>query len=547
MFAIRTARLALLTLGILAVAGTCRMTAQQPLALVPMPASLERGDGAFTLDAATRVIVADRSLTRTATLLAERLRRSTGLPLPVAEGDGDGDAAGAITLALDGPSTLGPEGYALTVTPERVVARAAHPAGVFYATQTLRQLLPPEVESRVRVDSLAWRVPAVRITDRPRFAWRGLHLDEGRHFHGKVFVKRFLDQMALHKFNRFHWHLTEDQGWRIEIKKYPKLTSVGARRDETPIFHDRWVGDGRPYGPYFHTQDDIREIVAYAAERFITIVPEIEMPGHAQAAIAAYPWLGNTGEPVGVRCRWGISKHVYNVDDRTFGFLEDVLAEVIALFPGDYVHVGGDECPKDQWKASESAQQRMRDEGLADEHELQSWFIRRIERFLNARGRRLIGWDEILEGGLAPNATVMSWRGTKGGIAAARAGHDVVMSPNSHCYFDHYQSRDTANEPPAIGGYTPLAKVYGYEPIPDALTPEQAKHVLGAQANHWTEYIPHAWQVEYMAWPRGCALAEVVWSPKAARDFDAFRARLVPHLRRLDALVVRYRPLGNDG
>jgi hexosaminidase len=267
------------------------------------------------------------------------------------------------------------------------------------------------------------------------------------------------------------------------------------------------------------------------------------MPGHSQAAIAAYPWLGNTGKPVGVRTRWGVSKHVYNVDDRTFAFLEDVLTEVMALFPGEFIHIGGDECPKAEWKASPAAQKRIKDEGLEDEHELQSWFIRRIEKFLNARGRRLIGWDEILEGGLAPNATVMSWRGVKGGIAAARAGHDVVMSPNSHCYFDHYQSRDRASEPPAIGGYCPLEKVYAYEPIPEALTPEQAKHVLGAQANHWTEYIPHGWQVEYMAWPRACALAEVVWSPKQARDWPDFRARLVKHLKRFPVMRVRYRPL----
>jgi hexosaminidase len=389
----------------------------------------------------------------------------------------------------------------------------------------------------------------VSIEDAPRFPWRGAHLDAGRHFMPTGFVKKFIDLLALHKMNTFHWHLTDDQGWRIEIKKYPKLTTVGAWRTESVIGRQQaqrdpaqWKFDGEPHGGYY-TQDDVREVVAYAKARHITIVPEIEMPGHAVAAIAAYPELGVTGESIPVATHWGIYDDILNADPATIGFMQDVLTEVMDLFPGPYIHIGGDEAAKAKWKASSRIQARIKELGAGDENGLQSWFIRQMDDFLTARGRRLIGWDEILEGGLAANATVMSWRGTKGGIAAAQAGHDVVMAPNSHTYFDYYQSRDTAAEPIAIGGFLPLETVYSYEPVPAEIDAEHAKHVLGAQGQLWTEYMRDPRRVEYMAFPRMSALSEVVWTPAAGKDYADFRARLETHLKRLKALDVNYRPL----
>jgi len=355
--------------------------------------------------------------------------------------------------------------------------------------------------------------------------------------------------MALHKLNVFHWHLTEDQGWRLEIKKYPKLTSVGARRKDTALGpppdgegakFKGWKFTGRPHEG-FYTQDDVREVVRYAADRFIEVVPEIEMPGHARAALAAYPEMGNTGKPVEVATTWGVFTEVYGVEDKTLNFIKDILTEVLALFPSKFIHVGGDECPKTEWKQSPAAQARMKALGLKNEEELQSWFIKQIDSWLTERGRRLIGWDEILQGGLAPGAAVMSWQGEEGGIAAAKAGHDVVMAPHQYVYFDHAQAKGP-QEPVSIGGFNPIEKVYSYDPIPKALTPEQAAHVLGAQAQLWTEYIPNGRHLEYMAWPRLCALAEVVWSPQKSREWRGFEARLRPHLERLRALDVNFRP-----
>jgi hexosaminidase len=368
-----------------------------------------------------------------------------------------------------------------------------------------------------------------------------MHLDVARHVFPVRFIERYIDLLARYKLNVFHWHLTDDQGWRIEIKKYPRLTEVGAWRRETVAEKnlEPYIGDGIPYGG-FYTQAQVREIVEYARRRHVTVIPEIELPGHAQAALAAYPELACTPGPFEVRTTWGVDEDVYCPTERTFAFLEDVLTEVLALFPSPYIHIGGDEVPKTRWEESAEAQGVMRREGLKDEHELQSWFIRRIERFLTARGRRLIGWDEILEGGLAPQATVMSWRGTAGGVAAAQQGHDAVMTPGSHLYFDYYQG-DPAFEPLAIGGLTPLEKVYAYEPIPDTLTPAEAGHILGAQANVWTEYLKTPAQVEYMALPRMLALAEVVWSPREARDWAGFARRLPPELAALDRLGVNYR------
>jgi hexosaminidase len=518
------------------------------LSVIPKPVTMTRtaAGGAFVLTPGTAIIT-DRSTYDIGIQLADWLQPATGYRLAVVGAAGSGGKV--IALRLDPTlARLGDEGYRLTVTRSRISIRAYRPAGAFYAVQTLRQLLPPQIFRAARVDSVTWSVPGVEIEDMPRFQWRGAHLDVSRSFMPKEFVKKYIDLLALHKLNRFHWHLTDDQGWRIEIKKYPRLTSIGAWRRQTLVGIQRsyadttqWVFDGRPHGG-FYTQDDIREVVAYAKARFITVVPEIEMPGHAQAAIAAYPELGNTGQQLEVLTRFGVNPNIFNAEDATIRFLQDVLTEVIALFPGKYIHIGGDEAIKDQWQASPRIQARIRELGVKDEHELQSWFIHQMDTFLTARGRSLIGWDEILEGGLAPNATVMSWRGMEGGIAAALAGHDVVMTPTSNTYFDYYQSRDTT-EPPAIGGFLPLDTVYAFEPVPAALTPEQAAHILGTQGQIWTEYQRNPKNVEYMVFPRLLALAEVAWTPRDLKNFADFKARLAKHAARLDVLDVNYRPL----
>jgi hexosaminidase len=500
---------------------------------------MELREGAFSLTPKTKIVV-DAQTANLGEQLKEMLSPATGYSLNIV--DKSASAGNAIYLKLDPAlKDLGEEGYRLTVSNKNVTITAAKPAGVFYGMQTLRQLLPAEIFKPELVKGVSWRVPCVVIEDTPRFSWRGMHLDVARYFMPKEFVKKYIDLMAIHKMNTFHWHLTEDQGWRIEIKKYPKLTEVGAWRKETVIGKNTGKYDGKRHGG-FYTQDDVREIVEYAKQRYITVVPEIEMPGHCQAAIAAYPQLGNTSEPLEVFTKWGVNPNVFNVEDSTIQFLQDVLTEVLELFPSEFIHIGGDECPKAQWKKSPKAQAKIKALGLKDEHELQSWFIKQMDVFLAERGRRLIGWDEILEGGLAPSATVMSWRGQKGGIAAAKAGHDVVMAPNSHTYFDHYQA-DPKKEPYAIGGFLPLKKVYSYDPIPNELTAEQAKHVLGAQAQIWTEYIPNGRHVEYMAFPRECALAEVVWTPAADKDYQDFYNRLETHLERLENYGVNFRPL----
>lgn len=528
-------------------------------ALIPAPVSLKVGDGAYVLPADFGVRADSGETYRIGEMLARRLRASTGMPIPVGAG------ARGLDLRLDHQeSDLGHEGYRLDVTPNGIEIRAASPAGLFYGTQTLLQLFDPEalrgadlaVEYRpgVGVATLhgpmrpqEWRVPVVSIEDQPRFVWRGTMLDVARHFMPKEFILKWIDLMALHRMNVLHLHLTDDQGWRMEIKRYPKLTEVGAWRRETLVGHGgtpeaQRQFDGVKHGGYY-TQDDLREIVAYAAERFVTVVPEIEMPGHAQAAIAAYPELGNLDTPLEVLTWWGVNPNVFNVKPETIVFLQNVLEEVLEVFPSPYIHVGGDEVPKDQWKKNANAQARMRELALKDEHELQSWFIRQMDAWLDARGRKLIGWDEILEGGLAPGAAVMSWRGTQGGIAAAKAGHHVVMAPTSHTYLDYYQSRNTGAEPLAIGGFLPLERVYAFEPIPGELTAEEAKWVLGGQAQLWSEYIKTPKHMEYMGFPRVCALAEVVWSPKEARDFTHFCERLATHLRRLKVLDVNFRAL----
>ena len=490
----------------------------------------------FTLTAATK-IVAQAAVRPVAELLRDALHPATGLPLPIV----DQTAGSRIGLSLDPRlGALGDEGYRLVVYPDLVDIRAAHLSGLARATQTLRQLLPTAIYRRALVEGTRWQIPCVDIEDTPRFGWRGSHLDVGRHFMPKETILKHIDLLAVHKLNVFHWHLTEDQGWRIEIKRYPKLTEVGAWRSDSmtlPLTRDATKRKfaGAPHGG-FYTQEDVREVVRYAADRHITVVPEIEMPGHALAAIAAYPQLGNTGKQYAVKTFWGVEEHILGVGENVFEFVENVLDEVLGLFPSTFVHIGGDEAPKREWKASPAAQQRMKDEGLKDEDELQSWFVRRIDAWLASRGRRLIGWDEILEGGLAPGATVMSWRGEKGGIAAARAGHDVVMAPEKPTYFDHDQSEDDER----VRGLNTLADVYAYEPIPRELSDAEAKHVLGAQGQLWTEYMPTPQRVEYMAWPRLCALAEVLWSPRTTRDPAGFNERMTTHLQRLRILDVNH-------
>lgn len=516
------------------------------ISIIPEPVQVQPQPGHFQLTSKT-VIVADAGARDVALLCQAALAPATGWPLTVVADAPSADEA-ALVFALDASlAHLGKEGYTLTVTPQRVSARAPEAAGLFYALQSLRQLLPSEIfQSQVAAEG-AWVIPCVFIEDTARFQWRGVMLDVSRHFMPKTFILKFIDVLALHKLNVLHLHLTDDQGWRIEIKKYPRLTQVGAWRKETLVGH---LGlpdapmpfDGVRHGG-FYTQDDIREIVAYAQARHIMVLPEIEMPGHAQAAIAAYPELGNTREVLAVLPYWGINENVYNVEESTLAFMQDVLDEVLALFPSPFIHVGGDEVPKKQWQESAVAQARMRDLGLADEEELQSYFIRRMDAFLTERGRRLIGWDEILEGGLADNATVMSWRGTAGGVAAAMSNHDVVMAPTHATYLDYYQSEDGEHEPLAIGGYLPLEAVYAFDPACAGIDEAHVHHVLGTQAQLWSEYIPTPAAMEYMAFPRLCALAEVAWTPVVRKDYATFGERLASHVQRLEALNVKYRAL----
>ncbi len=513
------------------------------ISLVPAPVSLEETGRGFALTAETRIVFtgSGADAARTAELLAEALRPATGLPLPVVAGDET--AVNAVVLQISS-TDLGDEAYRLEVSGERVVITADSGAGLFYGTQTLRQLLPHAVFGATPANGAEWAVPGVRILDTPRFGWRGLLVDTARHFMPMDSLKKFVDVMALHKMNRLHLHLTDDQGWRVEIKKYPRLTEVGAWRAETVVGHalkKPMKFDGKPHGG-FYTQEELRGLVEYAAARHIMLVPEIEMPGHAQAAIAAYPELGNVSEPLQVLTYWGVNENIFNVEDSTILFLQDVLGEVMEIFPGPYIHIGGDEAVKPQWEAGAAVQNRMRELGLKDEAEMQAWFIAQMSAFVKSKGRTLIGWDEILDGGLGPDAVVMAWRGIDKGVQAAKAGNRVIMAPTKHTYLDYYQGR-AKNEPLSIGGNLPLEKVYEFDPMPEGLTPEEGARILGAQGQLWSEYIPTPEHMEYMAFPRACALAEAAWTPQEQRDFGEFKARLRGHLPRLDSLGVRYRPL----
>jgi hexosaminidase len=496
--------------------------------IIPQPTEQITTKGSFILNASTGINY-DEHFKISAEFLKSFIEGGSNFELKV---------NGVISFIKD--ETLTKESYSLEILPNNIKIKAKTDQGAFYAVQSLRQLLPPELENHTfQENEIA--IPCVTIKDNPQFSYRGMHLDVGRHMFSVNFIKKYIDALALLKINTFHWHLTEDQGWRIEIKKYPKLQEVAAFRDETLIGHysdQPHEFDGKTYGGYY-TQDEIKDVVAYAQSRFVTVIPEIELPGHAQAAIAAYPELGCTGNQIEVATTWGVFEDIYCPKEETFAFLEDVLNEVLALFPSKYIHIGGDEAPKTRWKNCDHCQALIKKEGLKDEHELQSYFITRIETYLNSKGRQIIGWDEILEGGLAPNATVMSWRGINGAIEAAKQHHNVIMTPTSHCYFDYYQSEND-DEPIAIGGFLPLKKVYSFNPIPDELSEEESKYVLGAQGNIWTEYMKTSEHVEYMAFPRVLAMSEVVWSKQENKNYADFVKRVENFHKRLDALNINY-------
>ena len=506
--------------------------------IIPKPNSVETRAGVFSLTRDTRIVARDSRSKRSAAILNDALKSRIGYTLQVSKKAQPNsiiiEAFEAGSMGMDDMSVES-EQYVLDIKADGILI-SGREAGRFYAIQSLLQLMPPKGSDRLDI-------PAVKISDSPRFRYRGMHLDISRHFQPVEFIKRYIDLMSQYKFNYFHWHLTDDQGWRIEIKKYPKLTEIGSKRPETVKERNLtpYIGDGIPHGG-FYTQDQIKDVVRYAKERHITVVPEIELPGHASAAIAAYPQLGcKTDYQYKVQTTWGIFKETFCPTEETFKFLEDVIDETIKLFPDSpYIHIGGDEVLKDHWKESAFVQELKKKENLKDEHEVQSYFIRRMEKFINSRGKKIIGWDEILEGGLAPNATVMSWRGMKGGIEAAKSKHDVIMTPTDYVYFDYGQG-DPAYEPLNIGSYVPLQKVYSFDPVPQELTAEEAKYIIGGQANIWTEYIKTPAHVEYMAFPRMLALSEVVWSRPEDKNYEDFLRRLYAHMPRLDAQNVNYR------
>ena len=499
------------------------------LDLIPKPVSVLKQEGVFRLSDETVIVIDNDESKADAEVFNSLLVQLTGLELKIMRTDIP--MASSILLTKTSSPAMAKDSYKLTVNLNQVSV-FGKTAGVFYGLQTLLQLIQHTKEN-------GYSIPCLEMSDEPRYPWRGMHLDVSRHFFPTKFIKKYIDLIAFYKMNMFHWHLTDDQGWRIEIKKYPKLTSVGAWRNGSMIgpFSAQQV-DSIRYGG-FYSQEEIREIVAYAGKRHVTIVPEIEMPGHSLAALASYPTLSCTGGPFEVAQAWGVFDDVFCPKEETFNFLKNVLTEVSELFPGKYIHIGGDECQKIRWKNCSHCKALMKKLKLKNETQLQSYFIRRIGKMLKLMGKQVIGWDEILEGGLAPGAAVMSWRGTEGGIAAARQHHQVVMTPGAYCYFDHYQGSQQ-NEPLAIGGYTTIEKVYSFEPMPSALNEMEQHYILGAQGNVWTEYITSPEQVEYMALPRMCALAEVLWTPKNQKDYPDFQNRLLRHFSILDKLNVNY-------
>lgn len=500
--------------------------------IIPKPEIFEKTLGTFTIDENTTVFM-DKNVAGLADIVDElknRFSKSTRISLKIKNNQQKNQIAFLTDL------TLPVGGYTLSVKNEGIVIKASTPVGFFYGAQTLVQLFPVEIYSSSFQSNLKPIINGVFIKDMPKFGYRGVMIDVARHFFKVDFLKKMIDVFAMYKINTLHWHLTDDQGWRIEIKKYPKLTEVGSIRKESMVGHyseNRF--DGKPYGG-FYTQEQIKDVVAYAQKKHITIIPEIEMPGHAMAALTAYPELGCTGGPYELRTQWGVEDHIFCPTENTFTFLQNVLTEVMALFPSKFIHIGGDEAPKVTWENSAFCQELMKKEGLKDEHELQSYFIKRIDKFVTSKGRRIIGWDEILEGGLSPNATVMSWRGEEGGIAAAKMGHDVIMTPNSHLYLDYYQGTPVS-EPLAIGGYVSLEKTYSYQPISSQLTKEEGKHILGVQANIWSEYIETPEHYEYMLFPRVLALSEIGWS-SAPKNYQEFIYRAFEHTKVLSYIGV---------
>jgi len=517
---------------------------KKDIMIIPEPAIIEYGNGYFKIDDKTLVIADTNNpeIYKLANTLIERLNSAADLDINIKK---QSENINQIIIELLENEDLGEEGYHLLVQNNIVRLQANKAAGLFYGIQTIFQLLPVDIFSHQKVNNIEWLIPCVEITDKPRFSWRGMHLDVSRHFFPPEFIKKYIDIIALHKMNIFHWHLTDDNGWRIEINKYPGLTDISAWRVDREDKHwkerePQKEGEKATYGG-FYTQEEIREIVEYAGSKYVRILPEIEMPGHTSEVFAAYPEYSCTGKIFTVRpgSYWPNSEIFCAGNDSVFVFLEGILSEVINLFPFEYIHIGGDEADKTRWKACPKCQSRIKKENLKDEDELQSYFIKRIEKYLTSRNKKLIGWDEILEGGLSSDATVMSWRGLDGGIAAAKLGHDVIMCPGTHCYLDHYQA-DPESQPLAIGGYTNLKKVYSFNPIPKSLNKDEEANVLGGQANVWTEYIPDPEHAEYMALPRMTALAEVLWTPENKRNWRNFRKRLRIQYERFDRLGIIY-------
>ena len=527
----------LVILSLLAVMVSCGQKKHQDntISIIPQPQSIVEQDGTFTITKDTRISLDNQSeeMLRVVGFLNERLRQAAGFELEVI---GKEDCENFIAFR----NTAGaPESYTINAGPESLVVGYADGAGAFYAVQTLLQLLPVEIYAQERQKGIDWTVPCCSISDAPRFKYRGMHLDVCLHYFDFEFLKKYIDIMAAHKVNRFHWHLTEDQGWRLEIKKYPLLTEKGQWRKETVVGSLKsGVYDGIPHGGYY-TQEQVKELVKYAADRYVTIIPEIELPGHALAAIACYPELScGLEDHYETATKWGVFKQVYCPKESTFAFLEDVFDEVFELFPSELIHIGGDECPKASWKVCPDCQALIKKLGLKDEYELQSYFVTRMEKYINSKGRQIIGWDEILQGGLAPNAKVMSWLGEEGGIKAAQQHHEVVMSPHQKYYLDYWQA-DPYSEPLAMSGPTTLRTMYEYEPVPEVLTEEEGKYIIGVEGCVWTEYMPTPERVEYMAWPRMCAIAETGWTLDG-KDWDGFTRRLEKHFRRLDGMDVDY-------
>ncbi|RRB02114.1 beta-N-acetylhexosaminidase [Larkinella rosea] len=538
-----------LSLGLLlSLTGFCQSV--HSYSIIPKPAKLEARDGRFSLTGSTTVRVPSghSELQTIAENFIHQFNTASGFTIPIQTASETRSTGSLLSFVSVNEASLGTEGYRIDCKPNTITIEAAKPAGFFYAVQSIYQLLPPEIfRSSPATAPVNWSIPACRIEDKPRFNYRGLHLDVARHFFPVSYIKKYIDLLALHKFNTFHWHLTDDQGWRIEIKKYPKLTQVGGWRKETLIGHyyesDPQQFDGQPYGG-FYTQDEVRDVVQYAKSKYVTIIPEIETPGHALAILAAYPEFGCSVGPYETATKWGIFSDILCPSEKTFTFLQDVLTEVMDLFPGPYIHIGGDECPKTAWKNSAFCQQLMKQLKLKNENQLQRYFTARIDRWVNSKGRKIIGWDEIMDGEspaarVSARAVVMSWRGTEGGLKAARQNHDVIMTPENYVYLDHYQA-DRSQEPLAFGRFTPLEETYSYDPTPADLPAGVQQHILGVQASVWTEYLKTAGEVEYMVWPRAAAGAEVAWTPSEQKDWPDFTQRLPQLFQRLENVGVTY-------